>query len=243
MDETTNLKMPYIMASQAQKHVTHNEAIRVLDALVQISVLDLDLSAPPESPLEGARYIPASVSTGEWAGKEGMIAAFQDSVWMFYSPMAGFLAYVEDEKLIYVFDGALWLVYTDGKIGGWSSTLNAGTNGSQSVFELIEEELTLTGASVDSTIEIPDRAIVFAVTSRTTEAIVGATSYDCGIAGDIGKFGNLLSTTVDASNSGVIGPTAFYADTALRISANGGNFTGGKVRLSIHYMVCNPSAS
>ena len=47
MDQTTNLKLPYIMPSQAQKHVTHNEAIRALDALVQLCVLDRDLSRHP----------------------------------------------------------------------------------------------------------------------------------------------------------------------------------------------------
>ena len=47
VDETSNLLLPYILAAQAQKHVTHNEALRKLDALVQISVIDRDLAAPP----------------------------------------------------------------------------------------------------------------------------------------------------------------------------------------------------
>lgn len=34
MDQTSHLKLPYIAPSQAQKHVTHNEAIGALDALV-----------------------------------------------------------------------------------------------------------------------------------------------------------------------------------------------------------------
>ncbi|MES2335794.1 MAG: hypothetical protein V4551_14090 [Pseudomonadota bacterium] len=38
-DITTHLLLPYILASQAQKHVTHNEALRLLDAMVQLSVL------------------------------------------------------------------------------------------------------------------------------------------------------------------------------------------------------------
>ena len=32
MDSTPNLQLPYLMAAQAQKHVTHNEALRALDA-------------------------------------------------------------------------------------------------------------------------------------------------------------------------------------------------------------------
>ncbi len=38
MDQTPNLKMPYILPSQVQKHVTHNEALRLLVAVVHLSV-------------------------------------------------------------------------------------------------------------------------------------------------------------------------------------------------------------
>ena len=243
MDQTANLNMPYIMASQAQKHVTHNEAIRMLDALVQVSALDKDLIVPPGSPSDGDRYIPASGATGVWSGKDGMIAAFQDNAWMFYTPANGVLAYMVDEELIYVFDGAAWAPYSDGKIGGATTILNTGLFGSDTRFELIEEELTLAGPSTDSTIAIPNRAIVFAVTSRTTVAITGAASYDVGIVGDTGKFGGTLGVALDSNNSGAIGPSAFYADTALRLTANGSDFTGGKVRVSIHYLICAPSTS
>ena len=34
-DATTHLMLPYILAAQAQKHVTHNEALRILDGLVR----------------------------------------------------------------------------------------------------------------------------------------------------------------------------------------------------------------
>jgi hypothetical protein len=57
MSNTTHLQLPYLLASQAQKHVTHNEALRLLDAMVQLAVLDRDLTAPPGSPADGDRYI------------------------------------------------------------------------------------------------------------------------------------------------------------------------------------------
>jgi hypothetical protein len=63
MTETANLGMPFIEGSQAQKHVTHNEALRILDAAVQIGVLDTALTAPPSSSAEGARYIVATGAT------------------------------------------------------------------------------------------------------------------------------------------------------------------------------------
>ena len=54
-DATNHLLLPYILAAQAQKHVTHNEALRILDGLVHLSVLDRDLTAPPASPADGDR--------------------------------------------------------------------------------------------------------------------------------------------------------------------------------------------
>jgi hypothetical protein len=101
-----------------------------------------------------------------------------------------------------------------------------------------EEELTLSGAFVETSDPafIPDRAIVLGVSSRTTLAITGASSYGVGVVGNTTQFGNLLGSSLNSTNNGVIGPTAFYADTKVRITANGGSFTGGKVRLIIYFL-------
>ena len=102
----------------------------------------------------------------------------------------------------------------------------------------IAEELIadLSGASVDSTILIPDRAIVLGVSTRTVTAITGATAYDCGIDGEPAMFGGTLGIAAGAVNVGVVGPRAFYADTPVRLTASGGSFTGGAVRIAIHYL-------
>lgn len=109
MDDTPNLDLPYIMAAQAQKHVTHNEAIRALDAVVQIGVADRDLAIPPTSPVEGDRYIIAAGATGAWAGSEGQVAAWQDGAWILYAPREGWLAWVADEDVLVAWDGAAWV--------------------------------------------------------------------------------------------------------------------------------------
>ncbi len=113
MSDTPNLQLPYIMAAQAQKHVTHNEAIRALDAIVQIGVADRDLAAPPVSPADGDRYIVGAGATGAWAGKDGQVAAWQDGAWMFYAPLEGWLAWVADEDALVAWDGSAW-----GAVGG-----------------------------------------------------------------------------------------------------------------------------
>jgi Protein of unknown function (DUF2793) len=56
-DTSSHLLLPYLLAAQAQKHVNVNEALRLLDGLVQLAVLDRHLTSPPASPADGARYI------------------------------------------------------------------------------------------------------------------------------------------------------------------------------------------
>jgi hypothetical protein len=108
-DSTPNLALPFITPAQAQKHVTHNEAIRMLDAVVQISVIDRDLAAPPPSPSDGTRYIVASSPTGAWSGHVHEVAAYQDGAWQFYEPREGWLAWVAGEDLLVCWDGAAWI--------------------------------------------------------------------------------------------------------------------------------------
>ncbi|WP_324615024.1 DUF2793 domain-containing protein [Hyphomicrobium album] len=118
MDSTPNLGLPYIMAAQSQKHVTHNEAIRALDAVVQLSVLDRHLGAPPSSPAEGARYIVATSPSGGWSGQAGKVAAYQDGAWMFYVPSEGWIAWVADEDIAVVWTGSAWGSLATGEGGG-----------------------------------------------------------------------------------------------------------------------------
>ncbi len=110
MTETANLGLPCIDAAQAQKHVTHNEALRILDTLVQLAVLDRDLTSPPGSPGEGQRWIVKNASpSGAWAGHGNQIAAWQDGGWQFSSPKVGWLAYVVDEGVLLAWSGSAWI--------------------------------------------------------------------------------------------------------------------------------------
>ena len=109
-DATTHLLLPYILAAQAQKHVTHNEALRILDGLVQLSVLDRDLTAPPGTPADGDRYLVASGATGDWVGWDLNIALWTDGAWLRLPPRTGWRTWVEDEALLLVWTGAAWEV-------------------------------------------------------------------------------------------------------------------------------------
>ena len=122
MDSSPNLILPYIIAAQAQKHVTHNEALRTLDALVQLMVLDKDLASPPGSPADGDRYIVAASPTGAWSGHAGKIAAWQDGAWAFYTPREGWRAWLADEDKLFFWDGSDWIAPSSGG-GGTASAI------------------------------------------------------------------------------------------------------------------------
>ncbi|VAV95956.1 Gene Transfer Agent associated protein Pden_3078 [hydrothermal vent metagenome] len=108
MSETTNLALPFIEASQAQKHVTHNEALLVLDALVQTGIVDRDLTSPPASPVDGEAFIPASGSTAQWYGNDLAIAVWQDGAWKFHTPQKGWIVYLTDENMFAFWNGNTW---------------------------------------------------------------------------------------------------------------------------------------
>lgn len=106
-DTSAVLALPYIQPAQAQKHVTHNEALRVLDALVQMSVAGED-TAPPPVPETGARYIVGTGATAAWTGHDGDIALWDGAGWEFYTPRPGWSTWRQDSGGFVVFDGAGW---------------------------------------------------------------------------------------------------------------------------------------
>lgn len=75
------LSLPYLLPSQAQKHVTHNEALQLLDVAVQTSVVDRDRAEPPGSPAVGDCHIVAAGASGGWAGQTGKIAQYNGTDW------------------------------------------------------------------------------------------------------------------------------------------------------------------
>lgn len=109
MSQSTNLALPYLGASQSQKHVTVNEGLRFLDVLVQIAVKSAALSAPPGSPADGQRWIIGAAPTGLWAGRATQIAAWQDGAWVFYAPKDGWLAWNEAALTSLIFSAGSWV--------------------------------------------------------------------------------------------------------------------------------------
>lgn len=135
MADTPKLVLPELSVSQASKEVTHNEALRILDAVVMPTVKDLDLTGPPGGEADGDTYIPAATATGAWAGHEDDIAYYKSSAWIFVTPAEGWQVYVQDEDTFYVFNGSAWLAAGDAS--GGSYDLGGGIGGKPSAGEEI----------------------------------------------------------------------------------------------------------
>jgi len=223
MSETPNLALPLVAAAQAQKHVTVNEAVLLLDALASLTLESLGETAPPALPDDGLCFAVPPAATGAWSGHAGEIALCIGGGWVFRPPRPGQVAYVADEARLAVYRPGL----------GWATSLAAGASGASLGPAVIEEELELAGATVDTVAVIPARALVLAVSTRTTETVAGASSYDCGLAGEPSKFGGSLGAAAGSTNIGVVGPFAVYADTPVRLTAVGGDFAGGRVRVAM----------
>ena len=106
--------------------------------------------------------------------------------------------------------------------------------------QVLEDTVTLSGASTDANIAIPPGAIVFGCAARVISEITGATitSWTLGYTGSLTAFGSLLGLPVGSTNIGNIGGQGFYgAPTAITFTPTGGTFTGGVVRIMLYYFL------
>ena len=112
MDSTQYLHLPLLAPAQAQKHVTHNEALMDLDVLCQTSVLDRSCEAPPLIPQEGDRYLIPRLSkqheNNPWQDKGNALAVRRDSGWHYYTPKVGWIVFIQNEEEFVFWNGQVW---------------------------------------------------------------------------------------------------------------------------------------
>jgi len=227
MTDTPRLALPLLDAAQAQKHVTVNEALLRLDALSPLVIETVTLAAPPAGPAEGAVHAVPAGATGAWAGQGGSLALYIGGGWVFAPLAAGRIAWLAERGGAAVWDGAAWQALP-------LAVSPAGAAMQPFVAEV--DHTVASGASSTVTAAIPAQSSVFAVTGRVIDTITGtAASFRLGVSGSDDRYGSGLGLASGSWLRGLTGqPVTYYADTDLLLTAEGGDFAGGTVRLCVH---------
>lgn len=235
MDETARLGLPLLQAAQAQKHVTVNSALARLDALAPQVIAARDRADPPDPPPEGAVWAVPATATGAWAGKGGQLALAVNGGWEFVVPQRGWCAFIEAEGRSAIHDGDDWR----------AGALTLSPSGAGLVAGMCEADHVIQpGGSHNSAVVIPAQAMVFGVTSRVLETVTGTSAWRIGTQGALDRFGSGLGPQAGSWGHAMLGwPMAYYANTPLIVSPSGGSFTGGRVRIALHFLeIMLPSA-
>jgi hypothetical protein len=106
---TPRLRLPLLTAAQAQKELTHNEALTLLDALASPVVQSVAPATIPASPIAGQCWIIGASPTGLWSGQANGVACWTEGGWRFVPPFAEMSVWSIADDMIVRFDGSAWI--------------------------------------------------------------------------------------------------------------------------------------
>lgn len=225
MTQTAKLGLPYIITSQAQKEVTHNESLNAIELFVSRVAIDF-ANTPPGSPAEGDIYIVGTIPTGAFVSHDNELAQYLSGSWTFYTAYKWLDLAVEAEDTRYTWDGAAWVPFG----------LIMKDTGEHLRILSWQEDVDLSVTTTTS-LQIPNRATVLAVNTRVTTAVVGITTFGVGVTGDTTRYGNGIGAALDSTNIGItFNPIGYYADTPIQLTPDSGSFTSGIVRINAQYI-------
>lgn len=227
-NDTLRFGMPLLQPSQAQKHVTVNESLMRLDGLVSLVLQSVSTPQAPNTAIDGMCWGIPSGAQGDWAGKNGQIGIGSNGGWQFVTPQAGMRAFVLDSGRTAIHDGENWVL----------GALTLGLQGAGMVAGMVEAEVSVAaGSGFDTGVAIPAGAMVVGVVARVSEAISGSlSSWRLGTSGAATRFGQGLGKSRGSWSRGILGsPMTYYDGANLLMSAEGGDFSGGRVRLAAHW--------
>lgn len=234
MSDTPRFAMPLLDAAQAQKHVTVNEALMRADLLGAARVESRGLAGPPAGPADGEVHIVGAGATGAWAGHDGALALYLNGGWNFVAPWGGCTVWVATERARLTWDGGFWVA---GHVAG-------SPGGAATLARVVEMDHALSGTVSTTAPVIPDKAVVLGVTGRVVTGIIGASGWSLGVPGSPDRYGSGYGTGAGSFAQGVTGhPQAYFGATPLAITAIGGAFGGGVLRLAVHLLELSPPAA
>ncbi|AQR74422.1 DUF2793 domain-containing protein [Sphingomonas sp. LM7] len=105
---THRLALPLLQPGQAQKEMAHNEALALLDMVVQGAAVEAGLDVPPASPELGASWILGASPSGAWTGHAHEIAGWTGAGWIFMPPREGTRLWLGANRGMAVFSSGEW---------------------------------------------------------------------------------------------------------------------------------------
>jgi hypothetical protein len=112
MNETQNLKLPLLKQGQLNKDITLNEALMLIDCILNSGLESLMGHHTPPNNLENGKLILTSDNPQESFEKFPNHIAFYTNGWHFIKPREGLILWVKDVKSLFVFDGMNFIQHT-----------------------------------------------------------------------------------------------------------------------------------
>ena len=234
MARTAHLALPLVMPAQAQKHVTVNEALARIDAAVHLRVVSATVQAPPEIADEGQSYLVPPDATGAWQGLAGQIAVWSNGGWIYLLPKAGWRAWDESRPGHLMFDGTGWV----------RDAVVVSGSGAGLIWKIVEfDHVVSAGATNLTSATVPSQTQVIGVTGRVVSPVTGPglSGWRIGVVGSNDRYGSGLGLGLNSYLVGISGtPVTYYGSTSLLITAEGGAFASGIIRLALHLVQLEP---
>jgi Protein of unknown function (DUF2793) len=109
-NETPLFHLPYLFAAQAQKELTHNEAIKAIDSLLH-PVVEGKSNTPPITLTQndaGRAWRIGTAPTGIWTGRAKRIASWTGGGWRYFAPQTGMRVFDKQLGAVCTYNGNIW---------------------------------------------------------------------------------------------------------------------------------------
>lgn len=234
-DTSPRIDLTYLLPAQAQKHVTVNESLSRLDALVQLSVEGFDAETPPVSPANGEVWALGAAPTGDWAGQGGRIAQYLDGGWLFIAPGTGWRAWGIAEGELRIYSGGNWTALPAG------STENLGGVGIQTTSDATNRLSVSADATLLSHAGTGHQLKINKAGTGDTASLLFQSGFsghaEMGLAGDTAfslKVSSDGTTFVDAIRAEPAGLTLSLPVSGTGVQQSATDITAGRLALAEH---------